>query len=296
MESLNPGGSVKDRIGIAMLDDAERRGAIGQGGTIVEATAGNTGLALAMVAAVRGYRCICVMPDKMSNEKVKLLEAFGSEVVITPTGVEPDHPDHYLNRARAIADEIPGSWVAGQFENPVNPHAHYSTTGPEIWEQTGGRVTHFVAAAGTGGTISGVGRYLKERNPAVRIVGIDPLGSGIAPNFAGKEQVEGTRYHVEGVGNEGVPETLDFGAIDEYRVVEDGPAFRMARRLTREEGLFAGGSSGMIVHGAVEMAREIDDPDAFVVTLVCDWGEHYLSKAYDDDWLRDMGFLDEAGP
>ena len=290
-EFMNPGGSIKDRIGIAMLDDAENRGLISKGGTVVEATAGNTGLALAMAAAVRGYRCICVMPDKMSKEKVGLLEAFGADVVMVPSELPQSHPDHYLNRARAIGNEMPEAWVAGQFDNAANPQAHYESTGPEIWEQSGGRVTHFVASAGTGGTISGVGRHLKERDPSIRIVGIDPEGSGIAPSFAGECDPESRPYHVEGVGNEGVPETLDLGVIDEYRTVGDGAAMLMARRLTREEGLFGGGSSGLLVHGAVEVAREINDPNAFVVTLIPDWGEHYLSKTYNDVWMREQGFL-----
>lgn len=290
-EFMNPGGSVKDRIGIAMVEAAESRGRISKGGAIVEATAGNTGLALAMVAAVRGYRCICVMPDKMSEEKIKLLEAFGAEVVIVPSELPREHPDHYVNRARAIAKRVPGAWMADQFDNPANPAAHYAATGAEIWEQSCGRVTHFVASAGTGGTITGVGRYLKERNRGVRVVGIDPAGSAIAPSFAGEIDPELRPYNVEGVGNEGVPTTLDLTVVDEYRTVGDGPAMRMARRLTREEGLFAGGSSGLIVHGAREVARELDD-DAFVVTLICDWGEHYLSKTYDDAWMNAKGFLE----
>lgn len=290
-EFMNPGGSVKDRIGLAMLEDAEREGRIKPGGTIVEATGGNTGLALAMAASLKGYRCICTMPDKMSNEKVKLLRAFGAEVVITPTAVAPDHPEHYLQKARSITAETPGAVMADQFYNAANPDAHYATTGPEIWEQSEGRVTHFVASAGTGGTITGVGRYLKEQNPDVQIVGIDPAGSMIAPYFNTGEKVEGHPYKVEGVGNDKIPGSLDLDTVDAYRSGGDGEAFRMARRLTREEGLFAGGSAGLLVHGAIELARELDDPDAFVVTLVCDWGERYLSKTYDDDWMRENGFL-----
>ena len=290
-EFMNPGGSVKDRIGLAMLEDAEREGRIKPGGTIVEATGGNTGLALAMAASLKGYRCICTMPDKMSDEKVKLLRAFGAEVVITPTAVAPDHPEHYLQKARSITAETPGAVMADQFYNAANPDAHYATTGPEIWEQSEGRVTHFVASAGTGGTITGVGRYLKEQNPDVQIVGIDPDGSMIAPYFNTGEKVEGHPYKVEGVGNDKIPGSLDLDTVDAYRIGGDGAAFRMARRLTREEGLFAGGSAGLLVYGAIELARELDDPDAFVVTLVCDWGERYLSKTYDDDWMRENGFL-----
>ena len=291
-EFMNPGGSVKDRIGLAMLEAAERDGTLKPGGTIVEATGGNTGLALAMVASLKGYRCICTMPDKMSREKVKLLRAFGAEVIITPTAVPPDHPDHYLQKARSITAATPGAVMADQFYNPANPDAHYETTGREIWEQSGGRVTHFVASAGTGGTITGVGRYLKEQNPDVRIVGVDPEGSMIATFFNTGEAVEGTPYKVEGVGNDKIPGTLDLDVVDEYRVLGDGVAFRMARRLTREEGLFTGGSSGLLVHAAVELAEELDDPEAYVVTLLPDWGERYLSKTYDDEWMRENGFLE----
>lgn len=291
-EFMNPGGSVKDRIGLAMLEAAERDGRLRPGGTIVEATGGNTGLALAMVASLKGYRCICTMPDKMSSEKVKLLRAFGAEVIITPTAVPPDHPDHYLNRARSVTAETPGAVMADQFYNPANAAAHYETTGREIWEQSEGRVTHLVAGAGTGGTITGAGRYLKERGPEVRVVGVDPEGSMIGPYFNTGQKIEGHPYKVEGVGNDKIPGALDLDVVDEYRTFADGPAFRMARRVSREEGLFGGGSTGLLVHAAVEVAREVDDPDAFVVTLACDWGERYLSKVYDDDWMRENGFLD----
>jgi cystathionine beta-synthase len=291
-EFMGPGGSVKDRIGVAMIEAAERAGTLRAGGTIVEATSGNTGIALAMAASLKGYRCIFTMPDKMSAEKVKLLRAFGAEVVITPTAVPPDHPDHYLQRARKIAAETPGAVMADQFYNPANPEAHYRTTGPEIWEQSEGRVTHFVASAGTGGTISGVGRYLKEQNADVRVIGIDPEGSRIAPFFNTAQMIEGHPYKVEGIGNDKIPGALDLDVVDEYRTYTDGDAFRMGRRLTREEGLFIGGSAGLMVHGAVALAHEIDDPDAFVVTLLCDWGERYLSKMYDDDWMRENGFLE----
>jgi len=291
-EFMGPGGSIKDRIGLAMIEAAEADGSLKPGGTIVEATGGNTGLALAMAASLKGYRCICTMPDKMSSEKGKLLRAFGAEVVITPTAVASDHPDHYLQKARSITAETPGAVLANQFYNQANPDAHYASTGPEVWEQSEGRVTHFIASAGTGGTITGVGRYLKEKNPAVRIVGVDPEGSMIAPFFNTGETVEGQPYKVEGIGNDKIPGSLDLDVVDEYRACGDGVAFRMARRVSREEGLFAGGSSGLLVHTAVEIAREIDDPDAFVVTLVCDWGERYLSKVYEDEWMRENGFLD----
>lgn len=294
LEFMGPGGSIKDRIGLAMIEAAEREGTLKAGGTVVEATGGNTGLALAMAASLKGYRCICTMPDKMSSEKVKLLRAFGAEVVITPTAVPPDHPDHYLQKARAITAATPGAVMADQFYNEANPQIHYETTGPEIWEQSAGRVTHFVASAGTGGTITGVGRYLKEKNPAVRVVGIDPEGSITAPFFNTGEVGEGTPYKVEGIGNDKIPGTLDLDVVDDYRVLPDQAAFAMARRMTREEGLFAGGSAGLMVHGAIELAKQIDDPDAFVVSLVCDWGERYLSKVYDDEWMRENGFLERS--
>jgi cystathionine beta-synthase len=294
LEFMGPGGSIKDRIGLAMIEAAEREGTLKAGGTVVEATGGNTGLALAMAASLKGYRCICTMPDKMSSEKVKLLRAFGAEVVITPTAVPPDHPDHYLQKARAITAATSGAVMADQFYNEANPQIHYETTGPEIWEQSAGRVTHFVASAGTGGTITGVGRYLKEKNPAVRVIGIDPEGSITAPFFNTGEVGEGTPYKVEGIGNDKIPGTLDLDVVDDYRVLPDQAAFAMARRMTREEGLFAGGSAGLMVHGAIELAKQIDDPDAFVVSLVCDWGERYLSKVYDDEWMRENGFLERS--
>jgi cystathionine beta-synthase len=291
-EFMGPGGSIKDRIGLPLIEAAEADGWLKPGGTIVEATGGNTGLALAMAASLKGYRCICTMPDKMSSEKVKLLRAFGAEVIITPTAVPPDHPDHYLQKARSITAETPGAVLANQFYNQANPDAHYATTGPEIWEQSEGRVSHFIASAGTGGTITGVGRYLKEKNPDVKIIGIDPDGSMIAPFFNTGEEPEGHPYKVEGIGNDKIPGALDLSVVDEYRSHGDGVSFRMARRVAREEGLFAGGSAGLLVHTAVEVAQELDDPDAFVVTLLCDWGERYLTKTYDDDWMRENGFLE----
>jgi len=291
-EFMGPGGSVKDRIGVAMIEAAEASGALRPGGTIVEATSGNTGIALAIAAALKGYRCVFTMPDKMSHEKVKLLRAFGAEVIITPTAVPPEHPDHYLQKARSMAASTPGAVMADQFYNPANPDAHFRTTGPEIWRQTNGWVTHFVASAGTGGTITGVGRYLKSQNPRVKVIGIDPEGSQIAPFFRTGERVEGHPYKVEGIGNDKIPGALDLSVVDEYRTCTDGEAFRMGRRIAREEGLFVGGSSGMLVHGAVTLARELDDPQALIVTLLPDWGEHYLSKMYDDDWMRENGFLE----
>lgn len=294
-EFMNPGGSVKDRIGRAIVEAAERDGRLRPGGVIVEATSGNTGLALAMAAVTGGYRCIFTMPDKMSQEKVKLLRAFGAEVVITPTAVPPEHPEHYTQKAKSIAAEIPGAIVADQFYNPANPQAHYESTGPELWEQSEGRITHLFAGAGTGGTITGTSRYLKEQNPEFQMVGVDPVGSILAPYFHSGEIPEGTPYAVEGLGSDKLPGTLDLEMVDDFVTVSDRDSFQMALRLTREEGLFVGGSSGLIVHAALERARELDDPDAFLVAILCDWGEHYLTKQYDPEWLRSNGFAPREG-
>ena len=290
-ESFNPGGSVKDRIGVALIEAAERDGLLRPGGTIVEGTSGNTGIGLAVAAAVKGYRCVFTIPDKMSVEKVRLLRAFGAEVIVTPT-VEPDHPEYYGTVARRIADETPNAYLADQFYNPVNPEAHYLTTGPEIWEQTDGRVTHFVASPGTGGTISGTARYLKEQNPSVRVIGGDPEGSVFTGYSKTGEVGEGAPYKVEGIGNDKLPGTLHFEWIDEFRTVDDRTSFHMARRITREEGLFVGGSTGLIVHIAAEIAREVDDPEACIVAILCDTGERYLSKVFNDEWLEENGMGD----
>ncbi|MBR9988797.1 MAG: cystathionine beta-synthase [Gemmatimonadetes bacterium] len=291
-EFFNPGGSVKDRIGLAMIEDAERSGRLKPGGTIVEGTSGNTGVGLAIAAAIRGYHCIFTMPDKMSEEKVRLLRAFGAEVIVTPTAVPPDHPDNYVQTAKRIVGETPGAILADQFYNPVNPQAHYATTGPEIWEQTEGRITHLVASAGTGGTVSGTGKYLKERNPAVRIIAGDPPGSIFAHYHATGIKGEGAPYKVEGIGNDKLPSTLDFSVIDEYHTVSDRDAFGMGRRLTREEGLFVGGSAGLNVWLASRIAREVDDPDACIVCILPDTGERYLSKMYNEDWMRENRLLE----
>ena len=293
-EFFNPGGSIKDRIGLPIVERAEREGSLKPGGTIVEATSGNTGVGLALAAALRGYRCIFTMPDKMSQEKVRLLRAFGAEVIITPTAVPPDHPENYLVVAKRIAKDTPNAVFANQFYNDANPEAHYRTTGPEIWEQTEGRVTHFVYAAGTGGTITGVGRYLKERNPKIRIIAGDPVGSILAEMWRskGKAKVEGVPYKVEGIGQDKVPGTLDMSVVDDFITVTDKESFAMARRLTREEGLFVGGSSGLIVHAAMQVARKLDDPGALVVAALPDTGERYLSKLYSDEWMRENQMLD----
>jgi cystathionine beta-synthase len=293
---FNPGGSVKDRIGLPIIEQAEREGRLRPGGTIVEGTSGNTGVGLAIAAALKGYRCIFTMPDKMSQEKVRLLKAFGAEVIITPTAVPADHPDNYVMMAKRIAEETPNAILANQFYNQTNPDAHYATTGPELWAQTAGRITHFVASAGTGGTITGVGRYLKECNPTIRIIAGDPQGSILADLWRSggthKPEGAGTPYKVEGIGQDKLPGTLDLSVIDDYRTVSDRDAFAMARRLTREEGLFVGGSAGLITHVAMQVAREVDDPDALVVTFLCDTGERYLSKVFNDEWMRENQLLE----
>jgi cystathionine beta-synthase len=293
-EVFNPGGSVKDRIGLPIIEAAEREGRLKPGGTIVEGTSGNTGVGLAIAAALKGYKCIFTMPDKMSQEKVRLLKAYGAEVIITPTAVSADHPDNYVMMAKRIAAETPNAVLANQFYNPANPAAHYATTGPELWAQSSGRITHFVGAAGTGGTLTGTGRYLKEQNPTVKIVAGDPAGSILAEHYRthGASVPEGAPYKVEGIGQDKIPGTLDMTVIDAFHTVSDRDAFSMARRITREEGIFVGGSAGLITHVALQVARELDDPNGFVVTFLCDTGERYLSKLYNDEWMRENQMLD----
>ena len=292
-EYANPGGSVKDRIGLAIIEDAERRGELKAGGTVVEGTSGNTGVGLAIAAALKGYRCIFTMPDKMSQEKVRLLKAYGAEVVITPTAVPPDHPDNYVMKAKQIVKDTPGAILANQFYNQVNPEAHYRTTGPELWEQTGGRITHFVAGAGTGGTVSGAGKFLKEKNPKIRIIAGDPVGSLYTGYAATKRMGDGHPYKVEGIGGDKIPTTVWFDHIDEWRQLSDKASMAMARRLAREEGMLVGGSAGLNVQLALDVAREIDDPEACVVTILCDTGERYLSKLFNDEWMQENQLLEQ---
>jgi cystathionine beta-synthase len=291
VESLNPGGSVKDRIGLGIVEEAERSGRLKPGGTIVEATSGNTGVGLAIVAALKGYKTTFVMPDKMSDEKIRLLRAYGARVVITPTAVEPEDPRSYYSVARRLATETPNAILANQYHNQANPMAHYLTTGPELWSQTGGRITHFICGLGTGGTVTGTGRYLKERNPAVQVVGVDPVGSVLHDAFYTGVMPPAHSYKVEGIGEDFIPSTLDFRVIDDIVQVTDTESLAMARRLVREEGIFVGGSSGSAVAGALGYVRDKAlGPEAIVVVLLPDSGDRYLSKVYNDDWMREHGF------
>jgi cystathionine beta-synthase len=291
-ENLNPGGSVKDRIGLQIIEAAEKSGELKPGGTVVEATSGNTGVGLALACAIKGYRCVFTIPDKMSVEKVRLLRALGAEVIVVPTAVPPDHPEYYIMKARTIVAMTPGAIMADQHYNPANPEAHYLTTGPEIWQQTKGRITHFVCSPGTGGTVSGAGRYLKEQKASVRVIAGDPVGSIYTEYAASHKKGEGFPYKVEGIGGDKIPTSLHFDVIDEWMFVSDAEAFQMSRRLTREEGLFTGGSTGVNVKSALDVARKVDDPGAMVVTILCDTGERYLSKLYDDNWMRENQLLD----
>jgi cystathionine beta-synthase len=291
LEYLNPGGSVKDRIGLPMIEAAEREGKLRPGGTIVEPTSGNTGVGLAIGAAVKGYRCIFVMPDKMSQEKIALLRAYGAEVVITPTAVEHDSPESYYSVSDRLAEEIPGGFKPDQYSNMANPEAHYRLTGPEIWEQTGGEIDAIVVSVGTGGTISGVGRYFKERKPEVLIVGADPEGSV----YTAQGESDLHPYLVEGIGKDTWPETMNPDVVDEWVRVSDRESFQWARRLAREEGILAGGSGGTSLHAAVQIAQRLGEGKR-VLTMIPDSGRNYLSKFYDDNWMLEHGFLERHAP
>ena len=295
LEYLNPGNSVKDRIAVQMIEDAEKAGKLRPGGTIVECTSGNTGMGLAMVAAVRGYRTILVMPDKVSSEKIKSLRAFGARVITTPTAVPPEDPRSYYSVAERLTREIPNSFLANQYHNPSNPVAHERTTGPEIWEALGDRVDAVVVACGTGGTLTGIGRYLKERKPSIRMVLVDPVGSILYDYFRTRTVSKSFKtYKVEGFGEDFIPTSLDIDMVDDCYQVTDQECFVTARDLTRKEGLFTGGSGGGAVCGAIKFAR--DHPECRTIVIILpDSGSRYLSKVYDDDWMRENSFLDEEG-
>ena len=290
LEFLNPGGSVKDRMAFYMLKEAEKSGELKPGGTIVEATSGNTGVAVAMYAAIKGYRAIFTIPDKMSKEKIDLLKAFGAEVIVTPTEVPPDSPQSYYEVAKRIQSETPNSYFVGQYQNLKNPEAHYRTTGPEIWQQTEGKIDYLVGGVGTGGTMSGACKFLKEKRPEVKTIAVDPLGSVFHDYFKSKKLVAPHVYMVEGIGEDMLVKTMQFEFIDDFIQVTDKDSFLMARRLAKEEGIFAGGSSGAAVWATLQIARELDH-NKIVVVILPDTGARYLSKIYNDDWMKEKGFL-----
>ena len=296
VEFFNPGGSVKDRIALNIVEAAEREGRLKPGGTIVEATSGNTGVGLAIVAAIKGYKTVFVMPDKMSNDKIRLLRAYGAKVIITPTAVAPDDERSYYKVSEKIVSETPNCILANQYHNPENPHSHYVSTGPEIWEQTAGKVTDVIITMGTGGTITGIGRYLREKNPKIRIVGVDPLGSLLYETHKlGHVPADPhpKTYKTEGIGEDFLPTALDLSVVDEVIQVGDKETFLTTRRLVREEGIFCGGSSGTAVAAALRYCRNLE-ADRLVVVILPDSGSRYLSKIFDDDWMRENGFLESA--
>jgi cystathionine beta-synthase len=290
LEYMNPGGSVKDRIGVAMLEEAERSGKIKRGGTIIEGTSGNTGMGLALAAAIKGYQCIFTMPDKMSQEKIDALRALGAEVIVTPSQVEHHDPRSYHSVALRLSREIPNSIFPNQYENPANAQAHYQTTGPEIWDQTEGKVTHVVIGVGTGGTITGIARFLKEKNPNIRVIGADPEGSIFAEMFKTGRKPQVQPYKMEGIGQDEMPGNVDFSVIDEIHAVSDRDAFLRTRQLARSEGIFAGGSSGAVLHVALKCAEQATENDIIVI-IVADSGTRYLSKIYNENWMRENQFL-----
>ncbi len=289
LESFNPGGSIKDRVAVALIEAAERDGRLRPGGTIVEPTSGNTGTGLAIAARLKGYRVIAVMPDKMSREKIDLLRAYGADVVLAPTDVPPHSPQSYYRVADRLTQEIPGAFQPNQYANPANPQAHYDSTGPELWEQLGGAITHLVAGVGTGGTITGTVRYLRERKPELVVVGADPEGSIYS---GGAENVR--PYLVEGVGEDFWPQTFDASVVDRWVTVTDRDAFLTTRRLAQTEGILAGGSGGLALHAALEVAADVEDPQALIVVILPDGGRSYLSKVYSDGWMRQYGFLERG--
>ncbi len=292
MESMNPGASVKDRIGLAMIEDAEKRGLLKPGGTIIEATSGNTGIGLAITSAVKGYRCIFTMTEKVSMEKRRYLQALGADVVICPMTAKHDSPENYVNVAKRINTETPNSLFIYQYNNPSNPDAHYHTTGPELWEQTQGKITHFVGSLGTGGTVSGTGRFLKEKNPEIKIIAADPYGSIFKTYKESGVMTEGTPYLVEGIGQDMLPENVHFKYIDEIINITDKESFHLSRRMGREEGIFSGGSTGTNLAAALRVAKDLDK-NGLVVFIVCDTGERYLTKHHSDEWMREKRLLEK---
>jgi cystathionine beta-synthase len=290
---INPGGSVKDRIGVTMIDEAEKKGLLKPGGTIIEGTSGNTGMGLALVAAVRGYKMVFTITDKQSKEKVDLLKALGAEVIVCPTAVEPEDPRSYYSVAKKLAREIPNSFYPNQYDNPMNPAAHYATTGPEIWEDTEGQITHFVCGMGTGGTISGVGKYLKEKNPAVQIIGVDPEGSLYYEFHKTGKAGKTFTYVVEGIGEDFFPTTMNMKILDDVIQVNDEECFVVARRLVKQEGIFTGGSGGGCLSAALRLAKTLDEK-AYIVAFMPDTGMRYLSKVYNEEWIRERGYVDSS--